>query len=167
MIATQLYRIGNRLHNLGVPGAAFVFKALIRLICNCAIDPRTSIGTESFFAYGGIAVVVHKDAIIGKKVTISQSVTIGGGASKPGVPTIGDNVYIGAGSIILGGVTIGDGAVVGAGAVVLSDVGNNEVWAGVPARKVSEHQPILESASTDHSAEHIHLKDSNQNDRNT
>jgi len=142
MIATQLYRIGNRLHNIGIPGAALVFKVLIRLICNCAIDPRTSIGTGSFFAYGGIAVVVHKDAVIGKNVTISQCVTIGGGARKQGVPTIGDDVYIGAGSIVLGGITIEDRAVIGAGAVVLSDVGKNEVWVGVPARKASENRQV-------------------------
>jgi len=159
MIATQLYRIGNHLHQIGIPGAALVFKALIRLICNCAIDPRTSIGKGSYFAYGGIAVVVHKDAVIGKNVTISQCVTIGGGASTPGVPTIGDQAYIGAGSIVLGGITIGDGAVIGAGAVVLSNVGNNEVWAGVPARKVSERRQTTKDTPTDRRVEKTHSKD--------
>ncbi|WP_082148676.1 serine O-acetyltransferase [Pseudomonas helleri] len=136
MIATQLYRAGNKLHSLGIPGSAFLFKVLIRLICNCAIDPKTSIGKGSFFAYGGIAVVIHKNAVIGRNVTISQCVTVGGKSGIAKVPRLGNNIHIGAGAIILGDITIGDGAIIGAGAVVLSDVGENEIWAGVPARKV-------------------------------
>lgn len=136
MIATQLYRIGNKLHVLGIPGAAIFFKFLIRLICNCAIDPKTTIGSGSFFAYGGIAVVIHKNCIIGKNVTISQCVTIGGKSGIEAVPTIGDNIHIGAGAIILGDIIIGSGASIGAGSVVLSHVGENEVWAGVPAKKI-------------------------------
>lgn len=136
MIATQLYRIGNKLHRFGIPGAAILFKALIRLICNCAIDPRTQIGEGSFFAYGGIAVVIHKNCKIGKNVTISQCVTIGGRSGSIGVPRIGDNVYIGAGAIILGNISIADNATIGAGAVVIKDVGQSESWAGVPACKI-------------------------------
>lgn len=48
--------------------------------------------------------------------------------------TIGDNVWVGAGSVILPGVTIGHGAVIAAGSVVTTDVGENELHAGVPAR---------------------------------
>lgn len=136
MIATQLYRIGNRLHRAGIPGSALLFKALIRLICNCAIDPKTVIGKNTFFAYGGISVVIHKNCVIGQSVTISQSVTIGGRSGSSGVPKIGNNVYIGAGAIILGAIEIGDNSTIGAGAVVISNIGNNEVWAGVPAKKV-------------------------------
>ncbi|WP_413052569.1 serine O-acetyltransferase [Pseudomonas bubulae] len=136
MIATQLYRAGNKLHALGIPGAALFFKIIIRLICNCAIDPKTTIGKGSFFAYGGISVVIHKNCIIGKNVTISQCVTIGGKSGSSNVPILGDNIHIGAGAIILGDITIGNGAVIGAGAVVLSNVGENEIWAGVPACKI-------------------------------
>lgn len=136
MIATQLYRIGNKLHRLGVPGAAVLFKLLIRMICNCAIDPRTSIGEGSFFAYGGIAVVLHKDCRIGKNVTISQCVTIGGRSGIAKVPILEDDVYVGAGAIVLGNITVGKGAIIGAGAVVLSNVGPGEVWVGVPACKI-------------------------------
>ena len=136
MIATQLYRIGNKLHRLGVPGAAKTFKIIIRLICNCAIDPRTEIGSGSFFAYGGIAVVIHKNCRIGKNVTISQCVTIGGRSNIKGVPRIGNNVYIGAGAIILGDIEIEDNATIGAGSVDLKNVGASEIWAGVPACKI-------------------------------
>lgn len=136
MSVTRLYRIGNKLHRLGVPGAALFFKALIRLIYNCAVDPRTIIGKESFFAYSGIAVVIHRNCVIGDNVTISQCVTIGGRSGMKNVPRIGDDVFIGAGAIILGDIVIGSGSIIGAGAVVLNSTGENEVWAGVPARKI-------------------------------
>jgi acetyltransferase-like isoleucine patch superfamily enzyme len=50
--------------------------------------------------------------------------------------TIEDNVWIGTSCIILGGVTIHSGAVIAAGAVVTRSVPANEVWAGVPAKKI-------------------------------
>lgn len=52
--------------------------------------------------------------------------------------TISDDVWIGAGATILKGVIIGKGAIVGAGAVVTRSVGEYEIWAGNPARKVRD-----------------------------
>ncbi|MEQ6340470.1 MAG: acyltransferase [Gammaproteobacteria bacterium] len=51
---------------------------------------------------------------------------------------VGDNVTIGATAVIMPGVSIGDGAIVSAGAVVLKDtqIGPNEVWGGVPAKRL-------------------------------
>lgn len=49
---------------------------------------------------------------------------------------IGDDVWIGAGAILLPGARIGSGAVIAAGAVVRASVPENEIWAGVPARRV-------------------------------
>ena len=49
---------------------------------------------------------------------------------------IRDNVYIGHHVIVLPGVTIGPNAIVSAGSVVRSDVGEGDVVAGVPARRV-------------------------------
>lgn len=49
---------------------------------------------------------------------------------------IGNNVWIGANATILKGVSIGDGAIVAAGAVVRQDIPNNEIWGGVPAKKI-------------------------------
>ena len=53
---------------------------------------------------------------------------------------IGDDVWVGANAVILPGVTISDGAVIAAGAVVNSDVPTNEIWGGVPARRISMRQ---------------------------
>lgn len=48
------------------------------------------------------------------------------------------HAFIGGHSIILKGLTIGENAVIGAGSIVTKDVGKNEIWAGVPAKKVGE-----------------------------
>ena len=50
--------------------------------------------------------------------------------------TIGDDCYIGTGVTILGPLTIGNNVSIAAGAVVLSDVPDNAVVAGVPAKVV-------------------------------
>ncbi|MBK8575244.1 MAG: acyltransferase [Elusimicrobia bacterium] len=51
---------------------------------------------------------------------------------------IEDGVTIGVNAVILAGVTIGKGAVVAAGAVVhkFTCIGPNEIWAGLPARRI-------------------------------
>lgn len=59
--------------------------------------------------------------------------------TKQGI-SVGDDVWFGAGSTVLPGVTIASGAVIAAGSVVNADVGTNEIWAGIPARKVGERR---------------------------
>lgn len=56
------------------------------------------------------------------------------GYTKIGLVKIGDNVFIGNGAIILPGTTIGNNVIVGAGAVVGSDVPDNSVVVGNPAK---------------------------------
>lgn len=84
-------------------------------------------------------IVVNGDAIIGKNCNISQGVTIGiaNTGSKKGIPVVGDYVYIGPGAKILGNIKIGNNAAIGANSVVVSDVPENAVVVGVPARVVS------------------------------
>lgn len=56
---------------------------------------------------------------------------------------IGNRVAIGAHSVIMPGAEIGDGSIVGACALVLTDtkIPPNEVWGGVPARKLKDIEP--------------------------
>lgn len=56
---------------------------------------------------------------------------------------IGADVWLGDNVIVLSGITIGEGAVIGAGAVVSHSVPSNEIWAGVPARRIGIREPQL------------------------
>lgn len=49
---------------------------------------------------------------------------------------IENNVWIGANAVILMGVVIGSGAIIAAGAVVTKSVPENEIWGGIPAKKI-------------------------------
>lgn len=51
---------------------------------------------------------------------------------------IGCDVWIGANSTVLPGAIISDGAVIAAGAVVRGFIPPNEIWGGVPARKLGD-----------------------------
>ena len=49
---------------------------------------------------------------------------------------INNGVFIGGHCIVLKGVTIGENSIVAAGSVVASNIPSNEVWGGVPAKKI-------------------------------
>jgi len=51
---------------------------------------------------------------------------------------IGDDVWIGYGTIVLSGVTIGNGSIIAAGSVVTKDIEPYSIYAGTPARKITE-----------------------------
>ena len=51
---------------------------------------------------------------------------------------IGKNVWLGCNVVVLKGVVIGDGAIVAAGSVVTKSIPADEIWAGVPAKKIAE-----------------------------
>lgn len=57
---------------------------------------------------------------------------------------VGKNCFLGARSIIMPGVTIGDNSIIAAGAVVTKDVPPNEIWGGVPAKKINTLQSFAE-----------------------
>lgn len=68
---------------------------------------------------------------------------------------IKDNVFIGCNVTILGDVTINEGAVIGAGSVVTSDVPENAIVCGVPAKVIRYRDKGLEKG--DVRKEKIHI----------
>jgi acetyltransferase-like isoleucine patch superfamily enzyme len=51
--------------------------------------------------------------------------------------TVGSDVWIGFGVRVMDGVTIGNGSVIAAGALLTKDIPPYEIWAGIPAKKIS------------------------------
>jgi serine O-acetyltransferase len=111
-----------------------MFYYIIFLLFNSVIPATAKIGDNSRCNYGGIGVVIHPKATIGKNVIIGTNVTIGGNFNGKR-PVIGDNVYISTGAKILG-CSIGSNVIVGANSVVVKDVGDNVVVAGIPAKVI-------------------------------
>lgn len=74
---------------------------------------------------------------------------------------IGNNCHIGMDVTIMPGVNIGDNVIVGCGAVVTHDIPDNEVWAGVPAKKITD----IESYYNKHKDEFDYTKKLSQEDK--
>jgi serine O-acetyltransferase len=146
-IVFQIYRLAHALHVRGVPVIPKLISYAMRVLFSCWIPAQAEIGAGTQLGYGGLGVVIHHDAVIGRNCLISQGVTLGGGAgqglgsSGTGVPRLGDRVYVGSGAKLLGGITVGDGAAVGANAVVIRDVPPRTLVGGVPARPLREWDP--------------------------
>lgn len=134
--ALSFYRVARALHQRGLPKVAHVITTASRILFSAYVPAGASIGAGSELGYGGIGVIIHKDAVIGREVLISPGVVIGGRNGLKGVPVIEDGAKIGAGAKVLGPIRIGAGALVGANAVVLHDVAPGQSVAGVPARPV-------------------------------
>jgi serine O-acetyltransferase len=94
---------------------------------SCTIGPGLRI-----YHFGGI--VLNPETVIGSHCTMRHGVTIGNRQEEHDVPVLGDNVDIGAGAKILGRIRIGNNVSIGANAVVLTDVPDDHIAVGVPAK---------------------------------
>ncbi len=134
--AIGLYRLGHKLHLKGVPVLPALLRKAIHFLHGSYLPPQAEIGEGTQLGYGGMGIVIHKDAKIGRHCLISHQVPVGGRSGLKDLPVIGDYVRIGAGAKILGNVRIGDFAIIGANAVVVKDVAPGSVVGGIPAREI-------------------------------
>ena len=87
-----------------------------------------SIGDNVLIA-SGVRLIDHDHNISGQGSFIATD-----GVQSPIV--ISSDVWLGSDVTVLKGVCIGQGAVIGAGSVVTKNVPSNEIWAGVPAKRI-------------------------------
>lgn len=121
------------------------FQFLNKLFSPIHIDPKAEIGENLIFPHA--LCIVIGNCQIGKNVTIYQGVTLGLKKQPDEYPTIGDNVFIGTGAKVLGNVKVGSNSYIGANAVVLTDIPENSIAVGIPA-KVKKIK-IIDKADTD------------------
>jgi serine O-acetyltransferase len=106
------------------------------------------VGEHLELAHGGFGVVIHPNTTIGKRVKIYPGVTLGrSDIYRPATQSnfkgivVEDDAILCPGAKILckeGVLRIGRGSVIGANAVLLESTGENEIWAGVPAKCVGK-----------------------------
>jgi acetyltransferase-like isoleucine patch superfamily enzyme len=111
------------------------------------IAEKAIIGSGANIRAGGGEISIGQNSILGQQVSLIASNHIISGEkpyrdlpwdeNKVGI-LIGENVWVGAGVTVLPGCAIGKNSVVGAGSVVTKSIPANEVWTGVPAKKIRE-----------------------------
>jgi serine O-acetyltransferase len=115
---------------------SFFYRKIIKILyppMNTLFIEACEIGGGLFIQHGFATMISAK--YIGKNCWINQQVTIGY-RGKNMLPVIGDNVMITCGAKVLGNITVGDNSVVGANAVVISDVEEDSVMVGIPAKRI-------------------------------
>ena len=149
--ALQIHRIGHWLwaHNRQ-PLALFLQSQMSRQF-GIDIHPAARFGHGIMLDHA-TGLVVGETAVVGNRVSILQSVTLGGTGKEDGDrhPKIGDGVLISAGAKILGNIHVGEGAKVGAGSVVLQNVPAHTTVAGVPAKVVGKPTTNSPALDMDH-----------------
>ena len=120
-------------------GRPFVHqRARIQIPWNITIYDRAAIG-DGAVLYSLGPIVIQAEAVIAQEAYLCTGTH---DFSSPSLPLIvfpieiGERAFIGARAFIMPGVTIGQDSIVGAMSVVTHDVGEQEIWAGNPARKL-------------------------------
>lgn len=121
-------------------------------ILGIEIPVSVRIGKDLELAHGGFGVVIHPKSKIGEGVKIYPGVTLGRAdihlpvdRSKFEGIEIEDHVVLASGAKILckeGILRIRQGTVIGANSVLFDSTGENEIWAGIPAKCIGEREPL-------------------------
>ena len=129
---------------------------LLKLL-GAEVPVSVRVGGGTRLEHGGFGVVIHSKARIGKQVKIYPGVTVGRadihlpmGESKFEGIEIEDDVILCPGAKVLckeGVLRVRRGTVVGANAVLLQSTGEDEIWAGIPARCIGPRKKASAQAS--------------------
>lgn len=135
--AIQTHRLAHDLWIKGRKELALFLQSRNSEVFSVDIHPGARIGQGVMFDHA-TGIVIGETAVIEDKVSILQSVTLGGTGNESGDrhPKVRHGVMVGAGAKILGNIDIGVGSKVGAGSVVLHSVPPHVTVAGVPAKIV-------------------------------
>lgn len=94
----------------------------------------------------GRAVIVNTCASVDHECLIEDGVHLSPGVHLAGRVSVGKGTAMGAGSVVRDGVRIGGGSIIGAGAVVVSDLPDEVLAYGVPAKVIRKIDNWIEKA---------------------
>jgi len=122
--------IAFKFDGIWCPGPSIIIEDEVFLGRGCEFNIRRGIIIGARSAIGsGCRFIDHDHGITGVAIDETR------GDEREIV--LGQNVWLGCNVVLLKGVEIGDGAVVAAGSVVTKRIPAGEIWAGVPARRIS------------------------------
>lgn len=129
----QLILEGLPLATIVSPSATLGYGAALAQGCfvghHAHIGPLARVGAGCIVNTGA---VVEHDCVVGECVHVSIRSCVAGRS------TLGDRVFLGAGSIVIDRISVASDVTVGAGGVVIASIDAAGVYAGVPARRISE-----------------------------
>lgn len=126
-LESENYKFGQVIHPSVITGSHVNLSQGVIICANSTLTCEIEINKHSII---NVNTTIHHDCKIGRFVTISSGVNIGGKV------IIDDECFIGVGVSIIHGVTIGKGSFIGAGAVVVDDIPPYTLALGVPAKPI-------------------------------
>ena len=124
-----------RYHTAVHPSAAVSKSVVIgagsAVMAGAVINPGVSVGEHC---------IINTSSSVDHEVSIDDFSSIGPGVVMGGDCEIGKQTAIGIGAIVKHKVKIGSKSVIGAGALQLENVGTNEVWFGVPSKRIRSRE---------------------------
>lgn len=118
---------------------------LIRIIFASDISCRARIDDGLMIVHGH-DIVIGSHSTIGRNCKIFNGVTLGNKDTEAQIneqPVIGEDVVIGTGSKLLGGIFVGNRVKIGANSVVITNIPDDSIAIGVPARVKSTNNKSL------------------------
>lgn len=130
-----------------------IFRKIFEIIMDkkgLSIPANSKIDKSVNFVHNAYGTVIHPNSIIKKDVKIYQGVTLGRADiyndfkdSKMENIIIEEGAIICAGAKVLcktGDLIVGKNTIIGANSVLTKSTGDNEIWCGIPAKKISERR---------------------------
>lgn len=82
----------------------------------------------------GLCCIINTGSIVEHDCTVWNHCHLGPGSILTGGCTVKEGSFVGAGAVVIPGITVGAHSIVGAGSTVISNVPDNSVFAGTPAK---------------------------------
>jgi sugar O-acyltransferase (sialic acid O-acetyltransferase NeuD family) len=138
---TDRRRIADRLAEVGVQPRRYatVVHPRAHLPATCSVGPGSivlaGVVATTAVTIGQHAVVMPHvtlthDVVVGNYATLAAGVSLGGGV------VVGQEAYLGMNAAVRSRVRVGYRSTLGMGGMLLADLPPDEVWAGVPARRL-------------------------------
>lgn len=127
LIADKKQIVKTVIHSSASISASVIIGSGTFVSRNAAVNAIVTIGKN---------VILNTGCIIEHECILEDAVHIAPGAVLAGAVYVGERTFIGANSVVKQKIIIGKDAIIGAGSVVITNVHDNEIWVGNPAKRI-------------------------------